>query len=624
MDNNVKIVLGNGDVLDAVGISYIHNEATNKDYIFYSLNELANGNMDKIYIAEASQNGTTPGPISDDEWANIKQIMLTISHSEPVNGITYKPLVGMTINVGDAKKLAIKGDKKQAFIDAQNKAIAPDTEIDEPAFVSDQAANGSPFFASDVSADGKTETKEVPEEKVQSAFAMEPPVQQDVQMESLDDTPAESPSQQIIQPNQVVETIDTSVAAPQSEQPAPVQEAPVQVVETVQAVVPEQQVVETVQAVVPEQNVVQTVTPEQTVVNQVDGPAIPVVENVPSDNPTNTNVNVEELKQAVIEAQAAIDRINNYLNAINATPVNTVKTVVVDTVQTQTVSTGTSPVSTETMVVADQPELKTDELVDETPLVNPADVIVPTEMVIPEDPAQVAAQPVQPEVITQPVETIQAVVPAQEVVQPTMLDTSVPVQDNIINTAVPTDIDSSVVPIQIEPLESTTTVNEEPAFSVDDSLETTQTLDLTDATVPQSTPNSAVDINNSSVMVNVPEAPVVENIAPVIPIAPTEATGIPTADIIPTVALVAPAAPAAPEPVSSIIPPQSNIEEVQQEVQGVPEISVAPVQQVPTLDLSAINTNVTLPTDMTSNPNPGANPGGVLGPATLDANDQAA
>ncbi len=71
MDNNVKIILGDGNVLDAVGISYIHIDASNKDYIFYSLNELANGNMDKIYIAEASQNGTTPGPISDEEWDTV-------------------------------------------------------------------------------------------------------------------------------------------------------------------------------------------------------------------------------------------------------------------------------------------------------------------------------------------------------------------------------------------------------------------------------------------------------------------------------------------------------------------------------------------------------------------------
>ena len=87
MDTNVKIVLNDGNTLDAVGISFIHVDASNKDYIFYSLNELANGNMDKIYITEASQNGTSPGPLSDDEWNNIKQIMLNISHNEPVSGI---------------------------------------------------------------------------------------------------------------------------------------------------------------------------------------------------------------------------------------------------------------------------------------------------------------------------------------------------------------------------------------------------------------------------------------------------------------------------------------------------------------------------------------------------------
>ncbi len=183
MDTNIKIVLSDGNVLDAVGISYIHVDAFNKDYIFYSLNELANGNMDKIYIAEANTNGTTPGPLSDDEWNSIKQIMLNISHNEPVSGISYKPLNGLNFNIGEAKKLAIKGDKKQAFIDAQNKAVAPTTAIDEPAFVSDQAANGSPFFDTSVQAN---ETPQVQETVVPSAFAMQPPIEQEIPVESLE------------------------------------------------------------------------------------------------------------------------------------------------------------------------------------------------------------------------------------------------------------------------------------------------------------------------------------------------------------------------------------------------------------------------------------------------------
>ena len=588
MDNNVKIVLGNGDVLDAVGISFIHVDASNKDYVFYSLNELANGNMDKIYIAEASQNGTTPGPITDDEWANIKQIMLNISHNEAVQGISYKPLIGLTINVGDAKKLAIKGDKKQAFIDAQNKAIAPTTAVDEPAFVSDQAANGSPFFAADVNAGGQTETKPIVEEQVQSAFAMQPPVQQDIPVESLD---IETQQSDIIQNPVIpqVEEIDTSAA------PA-VEAAPVQEV-----------------AAVPE--------PAPVVEPQPEEPAVPeaaaVVTPVAPAESTNSTISIEELKQAVIDAQNAINKINSYLNSLNNT--NTVKTVTVDTVQTQVISTGTAPVSTENMIVADQPELKTDTLIEETQLSNPTEVIT-------------TAAPAQ--------EIIQAVVPTAEVVQPVapvapaveaapvaptpvaatptesvLIDTSAPAGGEILNTSVQTNVEESVVPIAIEPLENTEELGE-PAFAIGDGIEQPQTIVLDNAAVPQATPNSAQDINNSTVTVAIPDAPVIDNAAPTIPIAPMEQSGIPVAEAIPTVAPIAPAAPAAPAPVAPEVAPQN--------VQSVPEIDVAPVQQVPTVDLSAINTDVTLPTDMASNPNPGTISEGVLGPATLDANEQAA
>ena len=573
MDNNVKIVLGNGDILDAVGISLIHVDASNKDYVFYSLNELANGNMDKIYIAEASQNGTTPGPISDDEWANIKQIMLNISHNEAVQGISYKPLIGLTINVGDAKKLAIKGDKKQAFIDAQNKAIAPTTEIDEPAFVSDQAANGSPFFAADVNATGQTETKPVQEEQVQSAFSMQPPVQQDIPVESLDmETPQTEEVQETVVPQ--VETIDTSAA--------PVVEA------------------------APVQEVAAVAEPTPVVEPQPEEPAVPVVETVvvpTAPVETTSAISVEELKQAVIDAQNAINKINNYLNSLNN---NEVKTVTVDTVQTQVISTGVAPVSTENMVVADQPEVKTDTLGEETQLSNP------TEVITPEEPAEII-QPIVPTAeVIQPVEPAAPVAAAPT--ESVLIDTSVPAGGEMLNTSVQTNVEESVVPIAIEPLESTEELGE-PAFAINDGIEQPQTIVLDTASVPQATPNSAQDINNSTVTVAIPDAPVIDSSAPVIPIAPQEQSGIPVAEAIPTVAPIAPAAPAAPAPVAPEVTPQ---------VQSVPEIDVAPVQQVPTVDLSAINTDVTLPTDMASNPNPGTISEGVLGPATLDANEQAA
>jgi len=594
MDNNVKIVLGNGDILDAVGISFIHVDASNKDYVFYSLNELANGNMDKIYIAEASQNGATPGPISDDEWANIKQIMLNISHNEAVQGISYKPLIGLTINVGDAKKLAIKGDKKQAFIDAQNKAIAPTTEIDEPAFVSDQAANGSPFFAADVNAGGQSETKPVQEEQVQSAFSMQPPVKQDIPVESLD---IETQQSDIINNPVIpqVEEIDTTVTpAVEAAPAAPVVEQVPVTTEVTPVAVPQPD-----EPAVPE-------------VISTEAPAVPVESNA-------APISVEELKQAVVDAQNAINKINSYLNSLNNT--NTIKTVTVDTVQTQVVSTGGAPVSTENMVVADQPEIKTDVLVEETQLSNPTAVIetsAPTQEIIQ---AVVPTTEIVQPVASAPVAPATPVAPAPVApaapVENVLIDTSAPLGGEVLNTSVQTNVDESVVPIAIEPLESTEELGE-PAFAINDGIEQPQTIVLDTASVPQATPNSAQDINNSAVTVAIPEAPVVDASAPVIPIPPSEQNGIPVAEAIPTIAPVAPATPAAPAPVAPITP------EAPQNVQSVPEINVAPVQQVPTVDLSAINTDVTLPTDMASNPNPGTISEGILGPATLDANDQAA
>ena len=309
MDNNVKILLGDGNVLDAVGISYIHIDASNKDYIFYSLNELANGNMDKIYIAEASQNGTTPGPISDDEWDNIKKIMLNISHNEAVTGISYKPLIGLSFNVGEAKKLAIKGDKKQAFIDAQNKAIAPTINSDEPAFVSEQASNGTPFFSSDVSAEGATAVEQ-PQTIVPSAFAMNPPVEQENPVESLEAVPTEEVIQQIIQP----------VAEQPAEQSAVVQEQP--------TVMPDQpMMVQEQPAVIQEQPIVQEIVsqtenvmpPVQQIVE--DGPAIESIPQI-NDVAQNTNSilnsidsnginNIEELKLAINDVQNAINYLLN-------------------------------------------------------------------------------------------------------------------------------------------------------------------------------------------------------------------------------------------------------------------------------------------------------------------------
>jgi hypothetical protein len=555
MDTNIKIVLSDGNVLDAVGISYIHVDAFNKDYIFYSLNELANGNMDKIYIAEANTNGTTPGPLSDDEWNSIKQIMLNISHNEPVSGISYKPLNGLNFNIGEAKKLAIKGDKKQAFIDAQNKAVAPTTAIDEPAFVSDQAANGSPFFDTSVQAN---ETPQVQETVVPSAFAMQPPIEQEIPVESLEsDTSAQ---------------IDTSV----------------------------QQPVEPV-AIQPEiQPAVQTPTAEvKNAINDAVVPSaidsIPAIEENTSLNNVVSNSSIEELEAAIIDLQNGINKINSYIQTLKNK-----NTVVVNTTQVQTVSTGQTPVATEVMNIANQPEIVTDTLVEESNLTPVAPDTIAT--------------PIAP---TIPEAVIEPVVPTNNSVIST-IDTSIDTSTSgMLDTSVNTNVDESVVPTAISPTVGNTVEEGEPAFTIDQTnIVQPQTLVLDGTAIP--TPNSAEDINSTSVEMNIPAAPVISDNAPQIPISPLEQSGIPVA---PTIA-------AAPVQSNVVVQTPTNVQPAaapaaaEQNVQSVQEIPVAPVQQVPIVDLSSINTQVTLPTDMTSNPAPNNGQQGVFGPASLDAESE--
>jgi hypothetical protein len=481
--------------------------------------------------------------------------MLNISHNEPVSGISYKPLNGLNFNIGEAKKLAIKGDKKQAFIDAQNKAVAPTTAIDEPAFVSDQAANGSPFFDTSVQAN---ETPQVQETVVPSAFAMQPPIEQEIPVESLEsDTSAQ---------------IDTSV----------------------------QQPVEPV-AIQPEiQPAVQTPTAEvKNAINDAVVPSaidsIPAIEENTSLNNVVSNSSIEELEAAIIDLQNGINKINSYIQTLKNK-----NTVVVNTTQVQTVSTGQTPVATEVMNIANQPEIVTDTLVEESNLTPVAPDTIAT--------------PIAP---TIPEAVIEPVVPTNNSVIST-IDTSIDTSaSGMLDTSVNTNVDESVVPTTISPTVGNTVEEGEPAFTIDQTnIVQPQTLVLDGTAIPS--PNSAEDINSTSVEMNIPAAPVISDNAPQIPISPLEQSGIPVA---PTIA-------AAPVQSNVVVQTPTNVQPAaapaaaEQNVQSVQEIPVAPVQQVPIVDLSSINTQVTLPTDMTSNPAPNNGQQGVFGPASLDAESE--
>lgn len=120
--NNVTIIDKNGNGILAEGVSYItiSSETSSKNYIFYTLNETVENGLTKIYIAEITNGAPVEVRISDEEWANIKKIMVSILHSEDLPNVSFNKIDGNTFNVSEPKKLAIDLVKKQTLLDVQN------------------------------------------------------------------------------------------------------------------------------------------------------------------------------------------------------------------------------------------------------------------------------------------------------------------------------------------------------------------------------------------------------------------------------------------------------------------------------------------------------------------------
>ena len=59
MNDNVQILNKNGDMMSVEGIAHIHIPASNKKYLFYTLNEKVDNDLTKIYIAEEKEDGTS-------------------------------------------------------------------------------------------------------------------------------------------------------------------------------------------------------------------------------------------------------------------------------------------------------------------------------------------------------------------------------------------------------------------------------------------------------------------------------------------------------------------------------------------------------------------------------------
>lgn len=194
MMNNVTIIDARGNAIVADGISHIKMLENNKNYVFYTLNEIVEQNLTKMYVAESAAGIGLATNIPDNEWDKLRKIMIKITQEDNISEIQYLPLTGETFYIGEAKKLAIKADKKQKFIDKQNSAMlavnqTPTTVQSENTFFDNSVTNEEPAY--------------VPSSETVNAFNTPAPSDNVAGIQQLEPTPS------------VLETVSAPVASEQ-------------------------------------------------------------------------------------------------------------------------------------------------------------------------------------------------------------------------------------------------------------------------------------------------------------------------------------------------------------------------------------------------------------------------
>lgn len=77
MNNKVELKRVNGEVLNAELISFFELVNTGKKYIFFTLNEITDNDLVKMYASEIG-NETLTDEMTDEEWNNLKNVMKNI------------------------------------------------------------------------------------------------------------------------------------------------------------------------------------------------------------------------------------------------------------------------------------------------------------------------------------------------------------------------------------------------------------------------------------------------------------------------------------------------------------------------------------------------------------------
>jgi len=88
----IDIKKADGSVINVELISYFQLLNVNKKYMFYTMNEVVENDLKKMYVAEVidETGGVTVGQkMTDEEWTNLKSVMKAILTSGQDPNVQY-------------------------------------------------------------------------------------------------------------------------------------------------------------------------------------------------------------------------------------------------------------------------------------------------------------------------------------------------------------------------------------------------------------------------------------------------------------------------------------------------------------------------------------------------------
>src|SRR5574344_187351 len=89
---NIELKKSNGETIKADLISYFKIVSKNKKYVFYTLNEVVENGLVKMYVAEVKEDNANlkvEAKMTDEEWAGLKSVMKMILTGNVSNDIEF-------------------------------------------------------------------------------------------------------------------------------------------------------------------------------------------------------------------------------------------------------------------------------------------------------------------------------------------------------------------------------------------------------------------------------------------------------------------------------------------------------------------------------------------------------